>query len=113
MNRPSQRSGSSGRRIWIDLDNSPHVPFFAPIIQELRRRGHSVLLTARECFQVCELADLLGLEYKRIGRHHGKVKVLKAAGLCLRSLQLAPTVLADKVDLAVSHGSRAKLLLSA
>ena len=25
--------------VWIDLANSPHVLFFTPIIDELRRRG--------------------------------------------------------------------------
>jgi predicted glycosyltransferase len=106
-------AGSPGdKKIWIDLDNSPHVPFFVPIIEDLGRRGYSVLVTARDCFQVCDLADLLGLQYKRIGRHHGKVRILKLAGLCVRALQLAPTVLKEKPVLALSHGSRAQLLLS-
>jgi uncharacterized protein len=26
-------------RIWIDLDNTPHVPFFKPIIRELEQRA--------------------------------------------------------------------------
>jgi predicted glycosyltransferase len=105
-----KRLGS--KKIWIDLDNSPHVPFFAPIIEELQRLGHSVFVTARDCFQVCELADLFGLEYRRIGRHYGKNKLLKLAGLCTRTLQLTPTILHEKPDLAISHGSRAQLLMS-
>ena len=48
----------SQKVVWIDLDNSPHVPFFAPIIDELGRRGYAVKLTARDCFQVCALADM-------------------------------------------------------
>ena len=28
----SEQSGAPGCTIWIDLDNSPHVPFFRPII---------------------------------------------------------------------------------
>jgi predicted glycosyltransferase len=104
---------SGGKKIWIDLDNSPHVPFFAPIIEELERRGYTVLVTARDCFQVCELADLLGLRYRRIGRHYGKNKFLKLAGLGLRALQLAPTILRERPNLALSHGSRSQLLVSA
>jgi len=99
--------------IWIDLDNSPHVPFFAPIIKELERRGHCVTLTARDAFQVCELADLFGLTYKRVGRHYGKHRVLKAYGLGVRALQLLPTTLSAKPDLALSHGSRSQLLVAA
>jgi predicted glycosyltransferase len=103
---------SGPKKIWIDLDNSPHVPFFAPIAKELEDRGYSVLITARDCFQVCELADLLKLQCHRIGRHYGKNKLLKLAGLGTRALQLAPTVLSEKPDLALSHGSRAQLLLA-
>jgi predicted glycosyltransferase len=103
---------SGPKKIWIDLDNSPHVPFFVPIINELESRGYSVLVTVRDCFQVCELADLLSLRYRRIGRHYGKNKLLKLAGLVTRALQLAPTILREKPDLALSHGSRAQLLLS-
>lgn len=96
--------------IWIDLDNSPHVPFFAPVIKELERRGHSVMLTARDAFQVCELADLFGLSYRRIGHHYGKHTALKIYGTCVRTLQILPTVLRERPDLALSHGSRAQLL---
>ncbi|MGZ3612328.1 MAG: DUF354 domain-containing protein [Syntrophales bacterium] len=39
-------------KIWIDLDNSPHVPFFRAIIRQLKNRGYSVLITARDRFQV-------------------------------------------------------------
>ena len=102
-----------GKKVWIDLDNSPHVPFFAPIIEQLKSRGCTLLVTARDCFQVCELADLFGLEYRRIGRHYGKSRALKLAGLGVRALQLAPTILREKPDLALSHGSRAQLLVSA
>ena len=97
---------------WIDLENSPHVPFFKPIIEELEKRGHSVVLTARDCFQVCELADLFHMKYKRIGHHYGKHTLAKLTGLIVRVLQMAPTVLREKPDLAISHGSRSLFLLS-
>jgi predicted glycosyltransferase len=105
------RTDSSGK-IWIDLDNSPHVPFFAPIIEELEQAGYGVLVTARDCFQVCELADLLKLNYRRVGRHYGKNPVWKLAGLGWRSLQLVPAVLGDRPVLALSHGSRSQLLVA-
>lgn len=98
------------KKIWIDMDNSPHVPFFKPIMLELEKRGYSIVLTARDCFQVCELADLFNLHYKKIGCHYGKNKLLKVIGLFLRALQLLPTGLNERPVLAVSHGSRAQLL---
>src|SRR2546425_2965007 len=80
-------------KIWIDLDNSPHVPFFAPIVDELERRGHAVVLTARDCSQTRELVDLFQLDCKIVGRHSGKHRVRKMAGLFLRASQLTPTIL--------------------
>lgn len=100
------------KKIWIDLDNSPHVPFFAPIIEELESRGHSVLVTARDCFQVSELADLLHLNCTLVGRHYGKNLVLKGLGLCIRAGELLPSVLRQKPSLAVSHGSRSQLIVA-
>ncbi len=100
------------KKIWIDLDNSPHVPFFKPILEELHKRGYDTLLTARDCFQVCGLADLSHLKYRKIGRHYGKHVIMKVAGLLIRALQLMPTVMKEKPDLAVSHGSRAQVLIA-
>jgi len=101
------------KKIWIDLENSPHVPFFAPIIEELEKRGYSLLVTARDRLQVCELADLLHLTYKRVGHHYGKHRLLKIAGLGVRTLQLLPIILRESPDLALSHMSRSQVLLSA
>jgi predicted glycosyltransferase len=98
------------KKIWIDLDNSPHVPFFNPIINELKQRAYFVTLTARDCFQVCGLADLYGLQYSKIGRHYGKIKVLKVIGTIIRSIQLLPVVLRERPALALSHGSRSQLM---
>ena len=102
----------AGRKVWIDLDNSPHVPFFAPIIEALEQQGHTVLVTARDFAQVIELADLMGLRYLKVGRHLGKNTLVKLMGLTVRAAQLAPVVAKAKPDLAVSHGSRAQLLLA-
>jgi hypothetical protein len=86
------------------------VPFFNPIIKELKQRDCQVRLTARDCFQVCGLAELFGLQYKRIGRHYGKNKILKVVGTIIRSIQLLPTVLRERPAIAVSHGSRSQLI---
>lgn len=102
-------AAEQAKKIWIDLDNTPHVPFFAPIMEELQSHGYSMVVTARDCFQVCELADLLRLPYCRVGRHYGKHAVMKVLGTAYRGLQLLPIALRSKPDLAVSHGSRSQL----
>jgi uncharacterized protein len=117
MERRGVASGFSGqavrpRKIWIDLDNTPHVPFFQPIIQELERRGYSLTITARDAFQVCELAAAKGITFTKVGRHHGRNKLLKLAGLFYRALQLAPHIIKERPQVALSHGSRSQFILS-
>ena len=99
-------------KVWIDLDNSPHVPFFVPIIEELEKRNYSLVITARDCFQVRELCDLYHLNYKLIGRHSGKNKIRKLAGLCFRALRLTPFLLRERPDFALSVCSRSQLIVS-
>ena len=103
---------SRSNKIWIDMDNSPHVPFFRPIISELRAHGYDVTLTARDCSQTCGLGDLYGMNYKRIGKHFGKNKIFKVFGLLVRVVQLIPFALKERPSLALSHGSRAQWLLA-
>jgi predicted glycosyltransferase len=114
VSTPGPAAGSAkhgvAKRIWIDLDNSPHVPFFAPIIEELEKHGFAVLVTARDCFQVIELANLLGVRYHRVGRHYGRNPILKLAGLGIRAVQMMPAALRAKPALALSHGSRSQLI---
>src|SRR5438552_6032133 len=101
---------SRRKKIWVDLDNSPHVPFFRPIIEELRKRNYDVLITARNAYQVRELLEFYGVAGKVVGQHYGKHKVLKALGTCWRALALLAIARKERLDLAINHGSRACLL---
>lgn len=105
-------SGKTRKKVWIDIDNSPHVPFFLPIIDELRKHDIELVLTARNMYQVRELLEFFQLPCKVIGSHFGKNKILKVLCNCLRTVQLAPTAAGSMPDLAISHGSRAQLLIS-
>lgn len=99
-------------RIWIDLDNTPHIPFFKPIMSVLKRHGHQIVVTARDAFQVCELADKEGIQYKKVGRHYGKNPFMKIVGLVWRSIQLLPFYARQRPALALSHGARSQMFLS-
>lgn len=101
-----------GKRVWIDLDNSPHVPFFLPIIEELKKRGFEVTLTARDSYQVCELLKFHNVSCTVIGGHWGRHRTLKILGTLGRALRLVPVMAKRRPDLAVSHGSRAQILAS-
>jgi predicted glycosyltransferase len=96
--------------IWIDLENTPHIPFFRPIIRELEARGFRVVLTAREAFQTVEMANRYGLKFTKVGRHYGQNSFMKVAGLATRAMQLMPFIMREKPVIGLSHGSRGQIL---
>lgn len=103
---------NSDKKIWVDLDNSPHVLFFAPIVERLKNEGYNVCISARNYAQTISLAELFGLDFKTIGKHYGKHKLIKLFGLFYRSFQLLPFVLKNRPTIALSHGSRSQMIIA-
>src|SRR5919205_1230673 len=97
-------------RIWIDLANSPHVPFFRALACEFRSRGHEVEATARDFAQTVELAKAAGLAPELIGGHGGGGLAGKAGNLLGRAWSLARWARGRGFDLAVSHNSYSQVL---
>ncbi|MBD0325677.1 MAG: DUF354 domain-containing protein, partial [Pyrinomonadaceae bacterium] len=95
-------------RLWIDLSNSPHVPFFRALIPEFERRGATVETTAREFAQTVEMAKAAGLSPVVIGGHGGRKLTDKAGNLVGRAAALWKWARGRKFDLAVSHNSYAQ-----
>ncbi|AKJ65512.1 DUF354 domain-containing protein [Kiritimatiella glycovorans] len=93
-------------KIWIDLDHTPHVPLFRPIIRELERRGIETLVTARDFAQTVALLEMWDIPHVTIGRHGGRHKIGKIVNLFERSAQLMVHAKGKGIDLSVSHGSR-------
>ena len=91
--------------IWIDLANSPHVIFFAPIIQKLKDDGHNVLITMRDFAQTIPLARKFHLEGEIIGEHGGANRASKIVNLLKRTAQLVSYARGKSIDIAVSHNS--------
>lgn len=108
--RRTSHGVDGGIKIWIDLENTPHIPFFNPIVRELRKRGHRVVITARDGYQTCELAEYHGMHFQRIGRHYGKRLSSKAIGLLVRGGQLTSFARHEKPALALNLGSRTQKL---
>ena len=92
-------------RVWIDLADAPHVAFFVPIIRELERRGHQIVLSLRDFNQTVELARLNGLHGAVIGRHGGRSAAGKVLNLIGRSWRLFSFGRRSAIDVAVSHNS--------
>ncbi|MEW5800016.1 MAG: DUF354 domain-containing protein [Bacteroidota bacterium] len=98
--------------IWFDLDNSPHVPIFRPILNELRKREYKYTITARDFAQTAELLRYWKIDNTIVGRHAGKSKIKKILNLPIRAFQLNKSLKGKKIDLAVSHGSRTQLIMA-
>lgn len=107
-----QAMAATDKPIWIDLENTPHIPFFKPIIHELESQGYRIVLSARDAYQTVEMAEHYGLKCARIGKHYGKNKIAKVYGLFARAAQLLPFALRHKPCLALNHGSRTQTLLA-
>ncbi len=97
-------------RIWIDLANSPHVPFFRPLANEFTRRGHDLVVTARQFAETVPLAEAAGFAPEVIGGHGGGKLSGKAGNLVGRGLQLARWARGKQIDLAVGHNSYSQIL---
>ncbi|MGH9942709.1 MAG: DUF354 domain-containing protein [Pyrinomonadaceae bacterium] len=97
-------------RLWIDLANSPHVPFFRALGEEFRRRGHEVEVTARRFAQTVEMAESAGLDPTVIGGHGGRELSGKAGNLAARAFALWRWARGRGFDLAVSHNSYSQIV---
>ena len=107
---PALTSGAPPMKIWVDLANSPHVPFFVPVVAGLRGQGHEVVLSARDHAQTVELAAQRGLDATVIGGDSPARRLRKGAGIAGRAMALRRFARAQGVDVALSHGSYAQLL---
>lgn len=96
-------------RIWIDLANSPHVPFFRALIPDFVARGHQVEISARDFAQTVELATKAGMVPHVIGGHGGGKLTGKAGNLIGRAAALGKWARDRGFDLAVSHNSYAQI----
>jgi predicted glycosyltransferase len=93
-------------RVWVDISNSPQVPFFRPLIQLLRERGNDVEVTTREYAQTVELLALHGIPHEVVGpRHGGAAAAGKARALAGRLRALRRFARSRMFDVALSHAS--------
>ncbi len=93
-------------RVWVDMTNSPHVPFFRPLIGLLEERGHVVRVSARAFAQTLELLDRARIEYDVVGPPHGGAGRLgKIRTMGARLAALRTWARPQRFDLALSHAS--------
>ena len=97
-------------RLWIDLANSPHVPFFKALAERFKAQGHEIETTAREFAETIPLAQAAGFAPHVVGVHGGREVSAKAGTLVSRAWALMKWARGRKFDLAVSHNSYSQIL---
>ncbi len=97
-------------RVWIDLANSPHVPFFKALATRFVDQGHELEITARDFAETVPLAQAAGFDAQVIGDHAGRDVSKKAGSLMSRAWALAGWARRRNFDLAVSHNSYSQIL---
>ena len=97
-------------RLWIDLSNSPHVPFFKALADRFVSLGHEIETTAREFAETIPLAQAAGFTPHVVGVHGGRAVSAKAGTLMSRAWALAGWARTRNFDLAISHNSYSQIL---
>jgi len=97
-------------RLWIDLANSPHVPFFKALSDRFISLGHEIETSAREFAETIPLANDAGFSPHVVGAHAGRQVSAKAGDLMRRAWALAGWARKRNFDLAISHNSYSQIL---
>jgi predicted glycosyltransferase len=97
-------------RLWIDLANSPHVPFFKALAARFVESGHEIETTARAFAETVPLANAAGFKAHVVGAHGGRQVSAKAGNLMSRAWSLATWARKLNFDLAISHNSYSQIL---
>ena len=90
-------------KIWFDITNTPHVHFFAPIIEHFAKK-HEIIVTARDFSETIPLLKSYGIKYTLIGNHQGKSKLKKVIGLLSRVFTMIKHI--PEFDISFSIGGQ-------
>lgn len=97
-------------KVWIDMSNSPHPLFFAPIARRIEQLGGTVLVTYRDHAQTAELTRERFPEATLIGAPSPPGRARKAAAIGGRVARLGRWAWSARPQVALSHNSYAQLV---
>lgn len=92
-------------KIWIDFINSPQVSFFDPLINELTKGGHEIILTCRDSGNTVNLIGQRNWAYTIIGKKVKKGTAKKIFSFPERIYALYSFLKGKKIDVAISQSS--------
>lgn len=98
-------------RVWLDIANAPHVTLFRPVVAELRRRGHEVVVTAWDRGLTRGLALAAWPDAVLVGAAGFRRPVVaKGTAIWARARELARRLRPSPPDFAVGHNSYSQLV---
>lgn len=98
-------------KIWVDVANAPHATLFRPVGEELRRRGHELVVTAWDRGATRSLALRHWPEAALVGEPGFRTPLLhKATAVWRRGRALARLDDVAGADLALGHNSYSQLV---
>jgi predicted glycosyltransferase len=97
--------------VWVDIDNPPQARYLVPLAREFERRGHEVLLTARDHGETVPILREEGVSVRVVGSTFGPGVPRKVRGLLSRALELGNLLQRERrsIDVVIA-GSRSATL---
>lgn len=92
-------------KIWIDFINSPQVSFFEPIINQLTKGGHDIVLTCRNYGNTVALIKQRNWKHEVVGPEAKKALGGKLLSYMSRINSLRLFLKGKKIDLAICQSS--------
>jgi len=105
---PGRQAGEP--KVWIDMSNSPHPLFFAPIARRIEELGGSVVVTYRDHAQTAELTLERFPDAVLVGEQSPPGRVRKAVAIGGRVARLGRWAWRERPQVALSHNSYAHLV---
>jgi len=96
--------------IWVDITTPPQVLLLKPIMEELCRRKHNLVITTRHATETVPLMAQVDMPYTTLGAHGGKTRLGKVTATLWRSLRLAVYLHGKSVSIAFSSSSYSQAL---
>jgi len=91
-------------RIVVDMNHPAHVHYFKNFIQEMRKKGHEVLITASEKDITFRLLESYHLDFSNVG-NYGASQIKKIINLPIIDLRYYKLMKSFKPDMLIGFGS--------
>ena len=92
-------------RVWLDLTNRAHAIVLRPLAEEIERRGHEVVITARPLSHTVDLLESWGRPFTVLGHHGGASRPAKARAAAGRVGALLRFAHGRGLQTGLAHGS--------